>query len=65
MFHRVTDASKVAVIALTDRLSKRGFSLLDIQMVSDHTATFGAIEISRHDYLERLNAALAVTARFD
>lgn len=58
MFHRVTDASKVALVGLTDRLRAKGFTLVDIQMVTAHTATFGAVEISRSEYLSRLGEAM-------
>jgi leucyl/phenylalanyl-tRNA---protein transferase len=59
MFHHVTDASKVALAGLVDRLRRRGFRLLDVQWVTPHLATFGAIEIPRREYLERLEAGLA------
>jgi len=59
MFHRVTDASKVALVALVDRLHRRGFQLLDVQWVTPHLAQFGAIEIPRTEYLGRLKKALA------
>ncbi|MEZ5317200.1 MAG: leucyl/phenylalanyl-tRNA--protein transferase [Vicinamibacterales bacterium] len=65
MFHTVTDASKVALAALVDRLRRRGFRLLDIQWVTPHLATFGAIEIPRRDYLQQLEAALARDCRWD
>ena len=58
MFHRVSDASKVALVSLTDRLRDRGFTLMDIQVVTDHTAQFGAMWIPRIDYLFRLGEAL-------
>ena len=45
MFHRDTDASKVALVALVDRLRARGFALLDTQWVTPHLEQFGAIEI--------------------
>jgi leucyl/phenylalanyl-tRNA--protein transferase len=64
MFHRVTDASKVALAALIDRLNRRGFSLLDIQWVTPHLEQFGAIEIPRAVYLARLRRALQKTCRF-
>ena len=59
MFHRVTDASKVALAALVERLRARGFGLLDIQWVTPHLEQFGAIEIPRRRYLEMLEEALA------
>jgi leucyl/phenylalanyl-tRNA--protein transferase len=64
MFHRVTDASKVALVALVDRLRARRFRLLDIQWVTPHLEQFGAIEVPRAKYLERLRAALAVECQW-
>jgi leucyl/phenylalanyl-tRNA--protein transferase len=64
MFHRETDASKVALNALVQRLRERGFSLLDIQWVTPHLATFGAIEIPKREYLRRLRAAIALPCEF-
>ena len=58
MFHRATDASKFALAALADRLRARGFTLLDIQWVTPHLEQFGAIEISRKEYLKQLAAAV-------
>jgi len=58
MFHRVTDASKVALVALVKRLQSRGFTLLDTQWVTGHLQQFGAIEIPRPDYLQRLDESL-------
>lgn len=57
MFHRVTDASKVALVSLVERLRRRGFVLFDVQMTTDHTARMGAVNIPRTDYLRRLRAA--------
>ena len=64
MFHRTTDASKVALAALVERLRGRGFRLLDIQWVTPHLEQFGAIEIRRSEYLKRLAEALTVRAEF-
>jgi leucyl/phenylalanyl-tRNA--protein transferase len=64
MFHHETDASKVALVALVDRLRDRGCSLLDIQWVTPHLARFGAVEIPRGEYLSRLARALAQTCTF-
>lgn len=64
MFHRVTDASKVALVALVERLTSRGFTLLDTQWSTDHLQQFGVIEISRADYLRRLEASLRLDATF-
>ena len=64
MFHRATDASKVALAALVEHMKARGFALLDIQWVTPHLEQFGAIEIPKGEYLERLQQALKVEARF-
>ena len=64
MFHHVTDASKVALASLVDRLRAREFRLLDIQWVTPHLEQFGAVEISRRRYLEQLADALSVEAGF-
>ncbi len=65
MFHTMTDASKVALVFLVERLRERGYRLLDIQMVTPHTKRFGAVEISRDEYLVRLEKALTHDCRFD
>ncbi len=65
MFHSVTDASRVALVALVERLKARGFTLLDTQWVTPHLAQFGGVEIPRAEYLERLAAAIPLTCRFD
>jgi leucyl/phenylalanyl-tRNA---protein transferase len=64
MFHHVTDASKVALAALVERLRARGFRLLDVQWVTPHLEQFGAIEIPRDAYLKQLEQALTVKANF-
>jgi leucyl/phenylalanyl-tRNA--protein transferase len=64
MFHRETDASKVALAALADRLQRRGFRLLDVQWLTPHLAQFGAVEIPRAVYLEQLAAALRLSCEF-
>ena len=64
MFHRVTDASKVALAALVERLRAHGYELLDAQWMTPFLATLGGIEIAREDYLARLQAALQAHARF-
>ncbi|OHB72809.1 MAG: leucyl/phenylalanyl-tRNA--protein transferase [Planctomycetes bacterium RBG_13_63_9] len=63
-FYRVRDASKVALVHLVTHLRLRGYSLLDIQQYTRHTAQFGAIEIPRRQYLARLADALARPATF-
>lgn len=64
MFSRRTDASKVALVYLYERLVRGGFVLLDTQFLTDHLARFGAIEIPRDHYLERLQEAIAGEATF-
>ncbi len=64
MFTRITDASKVCLVALVERLEERGFVLLDSQMPTEHLAKFGQITIPRADYLRRLAAALRLDRSF-
>lgn len=64
MFHRVTDASKVALIHLTNHLREQGFVLFDTQVASPLTLQMGAADIPRADYLRRLRQALRAPARF-
>ena len=64
MFYRVRDASKVALFHLVEHLRARGYSLFDTQTVTPHTLSLGAREISRHEYLRRLNSALAQEVSF-
>ena len=64
MFHRETDASKAALVALVDRLRRRRFALLDTQWVTEHLTQFGAIEIPRKEYLRRLKRALEKDCTF-
>jgi leucyl/phenylalanyl-tRNA---protein transferase len=64
MFSRRRDASKVALVDLVARLRAGGFTLLDAQFLTAHLERFGAVEISRTEYLSRLRRALAVPARF-
>lgn len=65
MFHRASDASKVAVVHLHDHLVSRGYALFDIQMLTEATTSLGACEIRREDYLARLNRAVDLPVRFD
>jgi leucyl/phenylalanyl-tRNA--protein transferase len=64
MFHRATDASKVALVHLVARLRAGGYSLLDTQFVTPHLATLGAVEISRTEYQARLMEAVDAEADF-
>ncbi|MFL6070125.1 MAG: leucyl/phenylalanyl-tRNA--protein transferase [Actinomycetes bacterium] len=63
MFHRATDASKVALMRLVDELGSDGIErLLDVQWVTPHLASLGAVEVSRSEYQRRLAAALVQPA---
>lgn len=65
MFSRVTDASKVALVHLVERVRRGGFVLLDSQyVVGGHMLQFGTVEIPRAEYRRRLNHALTVEATF-
>jgi leucyl/phenylalanyl-tRNA--protein transferase len=65
MFTHVRDASKVALVHLVERLQERTFQVFDIQFVTRHTASLGAVEVPRAEYLARLRRALEYPARFD
>ena len=62
MFHRATDASKVALFSLVERLQAIGATLLDVQWATPHLESLGAIGISREEYQKLLEQALAVKA---
>ncbi len=64
MFSRRRDASKVALVALVERLRTRKFTLLDTQFVTPHLAHFGATEIPRKEYLTLLNRAVRLKRSF-
>ena len=64
MFHRATDASKVALVRLVERLRAGGFVLLDVQWLTPHLASLGAVEIPRRRYLDALPRVLAASARW-
>jgi leucyl/phenylalanyl-tRNA--protein transferase len=64
MFHRVSNASKVALCHLVEHLRKREFALLDIQMLTPVTRQMGGTTISRGDYLKRLAVAVEMPCRF-
>jgi leucyl/phenylalanyl-tRNA--protein transferase len=63
-FHRARDASKVALYYLVERLKMRGFVLLEVQFLTPHLATLGAIEIPAIEYEKKLRAALRKKAKF-
>lgn len=64
MFSRETDASKVALVHLHQRLVAGGYLLLDTQFLTAHLARFGALEIPRSDYQRRLETAVSGRAAF-
>jgi leucyl/phenylalanyl-tRNA--protein transferase len=64
MFHLARDASKVALVHLVARLRAGGFTLLDTQFVTEHLKSFGAVELSRRQYHNLLEAALVGEADF-
>jgi leucyl/phenylalanyl-tRNA--protein transferase len=64
MFSRVPGASKVALANLVERLRGRGFVLLDTQWVTPHLEKFGACEIPRSEYLEKLAKAVEMKTSF-
>lgn len=64
MFSRETDASKVALVHLVARLRTGGFTLLDSQFITRHLRRFGAVEIPRSEYRQRLAEALKKNADF-
>lgn len=65
MFHYETDASKAALWGLVERLKARGFALLDVQYLTPHLASLGAIEIPASFYYEALQQALTLSCSFD
>ncbi len=64
MFSRSTNASKIALIHLVERLNARGYVLLDTQFMTDHLRTLGGIEILRAEFHDRLREALTVNTSF-
>jgi leucyl/phenylalanyl-tRNA--protein transferase len=65
MFYVEPNASKVALVALLGHLKKLGYILIDIQEITPNTSRFGAIEISRNDYLQRLHNALQIDIKWN
>jgi leucyl/phenylalanyl-tRNA--protein transferase len=65
MFHRASDASKVALVALVERLrAAPGPRLIDVQWRTDHLASLGVVEIPRREYLSRLGEVLETPPAF-
>ncbi|MER2533987.1 MAG: leucyl/phenylalanyl-tRNA--protein transferase [Rhizobiaceae bacterium] len=64
MFSRDTDASKVCLVHLVERLRARGFALLDTQFTTEHLKRFGAVDVPRRRYERLLQEALQGEAAF-
>lgn len=64
MFSTMTDASKVALVRLVERLRAQGFVLLDTQYTNSHLVTLGCREIPKQEYLQRLQTALSLQCTF-
>ena len=64
MFYRVRDASKAALAHLVAHLKARGYQLLDVQQWTPHTSRLGVVEISREEYLNRLQVATKLDVTF-
>jgi leucyl/phenylalanyl-tRNA--protein transferase len=64
MFHRTSNASKVALLHLIQHLRERGFTLFDIQMLTPITIQFGGVNISRDEYLNQLARAVELRCAF-
>ncbi|MFH1994858.1 MAG: leucyl/phenylalanyl-tRNA--protein transferase [Nitrospinota bacterium] len=60
MFSKMDNSSKVAMVALVERMNRLGYTLLDCQMVTEVTGQMGAIEITRKEYMGRLNRAMEI-----
>lgn len=64
MFSRATDASKIALVHLTARLWKAGFTILDTQFINDHLKQFGAYEIPQEEYEAMIETEMRRRADF-
>ena len=64
MFSAVRDASKVALVTMAEKLRASGFTLFDVQLMTPHLKSMGAVEIPRDEYLRRLTAATELPAEF-
>jgi len=63
-FHRIRDASKVALAKLVEQLARQGYVLLDVQYLTPHLSRFGVIEIPASQYERRLKKALVLERSF-
>lgn len=59
MFSRRTNASKICLVHLVERLRAKNFTLLDTQFTTEHLKTFGAVDVPKEEYLEMLKEAVA------
>ena len=64
MFHRESDASKVALAELVEHLRRREYGLLDVQLLTNHLASLGAMNVARDNYRRLLKQAIAMHSRF-
>lgn len=64
MFSEVSNASTMALMFLMQHLAKRGFELFDSQVLTPHTTSLGAVDVSRSKYLQRLKNAIAIKTSF-
>jgi len=64
MFSRRTDASKICLVHLVERLVAHNFSLLDTQFTTAHLERFGVVEIAKNDYMKLLETAISQDANF-
>ena len=64
MFHRVPDASKVALVHLVERLRARDYELLDSQATTEHLRRFGCVDMPASEYLKKLERALKKVREF-
>jgi|WetSurMetagenome_2_1015567.scaffolds.fasta_scaffold258074_2 leucyl/phenylalanyl-tRNA---protein transferase len=64
MYSAEENASKTAIVRLVEHISIRGYALLDTQIMNEHVRQFGAVEISRNEYLSRLRYAIDLPVTF-
>jgi len=64
MFSAEENASKVALVAMAERLRARGYALFDVQFATPHLRSMGAVEIPRGEYLRRLSQAVSLPVDF-
>ncbi|MBC8063685.1 MAG: leucyl/phenylalanyl-tRNA--protein transferase [Chlorobia bacterium] len=64
MFHRKTNASKVALWALVEKCRESGFTIFDAQIMNPHLKSLGAYEVSHREYIAMLQKALATSANW-